>query len=93
MTSAPPGAELAAYALIRATAARDIYTGAQILQRWATGDQGLVFAGTVATVAALLLAGESGLDHDRALRIADEALEAYLPACAWQAETAIQMQS
>ena len=68
---------LAAYALIRAYVARDRYTAARILGRWASGEDALRFAATVATSAAVILTREAAGDRDGALRAADAALEVY----------------
>jgi hypothetical protein len=70
---------LAALALIRAYAARDMYTARHILARWDTHDRAVSFAAVVAHLAAALLQREASADHDRdrALALADEALEIY----------------
>ena len=81
MTTPAPQAEageaLAAFALIRAYAARDMYTARHILARWDTPDQAASFAAVVASSAATLLQRTAGADRDRALTLADEALEVY----------------
>lgn len=66
---------LAAYALIRAYVARDRYTAARILGRWASGEDGMGFAAVVASSAAIILTREAAGDRDGALRAADAALE------------------
>ena len=66
---------LAAYALIRAYVARDRYTAARILGRWASGEDGMGFAAVVASSAAVILTREAAGDRDGALRAADAALE------------------
>ena len=70
---------LAALALIRAYAARDMYTARHILARWDTRDRPGSFAAVVAHLAAALLQRTVSADHDRdrALALADEALEIY----------------
>ena len=70
---------LAALALIRAYAARDMYTARHILARWDTHDRPASFAAVVAHLAAALLQRTVSADHDRdrALALADEALEIY----------------
>ena len=70
---------LAALALIRAYTARDMYTARHILARWDTHDRSASFAAVVATVAASLLQRTVSADHDRdrALALADEALDVY----------------
>jgi hypothetical protein len=70
---------LAALALIRAYAARDMYTARHILARWDTHDRSASFSAVVATVAASLLQRTVSADHDRdrALALADEALDIY----------------
>ena len=81
MTAPVPQAEadeaLAAFALIRAYAARDMYTARHILARWATRDRAASFAAVVASSAATLLQRTAGADRNRALALADEALEIY----------------
>ena len=66
---------LAAYALIRAYVARDRYTVPRILDRWASGEDGMGFAAVVAMAAAIILTREAAGDRDGALRAADAALE------------------
>jgi hypothetical protein len=70
---------LAALALIRAYTARDMYTARHILARWDTHDRAASFAAVVAHLAAALLQRTVSADHDRdrALALADEALEIY----------------
>jgi hypothetical protein len=68
---------LAAFALIRAYTARDMYTAQHILDRWDTREDGRSFAATVATSAAVVLQREAAADRDAALRAADAALEIY----------------
>jgi hypothetical protein len=79
--NAPPAEDegLAALALIRAYTARDMYTARHILARWETHDRSASFAAVVATVAASLLQRTVSADHDRdrALALADEALDIY----------------
>ncbi len=71
---------VAAYAMVRAMLARDTWTMARILGRWATGPgtEGMDFAATVAGVGATLAIGLADGDRDRALSEADEALAAAL---------------
>ena len=80
MTGQAEGDEaLAALALIRAYVARDMYTARHILARWDTRDRSASFAAAVAHLAAALLQRTASADHDRdrALALADEALEIY----------------
>jgi hypothetical protein len=71
---------LAAYAMVRAMLARDAWTMARILDRWATGSgtEGIDFAAAVAGAGAALAIGLADGDRDRALSEADEALAAAL---------------
>jgi hypothetical protein len=68
---------LAALALIRAYAERDLYTARHILAAWDTGDRATSFAAIVASAAATLLERVAGGDRDKADQWADEALEVY----------------
>jgi hypothetical protein len=72
------GRTVAAYAMVRAMLARDTWTMARILDRWATGPgtEGMDFAAAVAGVGAALAIGMADGDRDRALDEADEALAA-----------------
>jgi hypothetical protein len=67
---------VAAYAMVRATLARDTWTMARILDRWATGPgtESMDFAAAVAGVGAALAIGLTEGNRDRALSEADEAL-------------------
>lgn len=67
---------VAAYAMVRAMLARDTWTMARILQRWATGSgtEGIDFAAAVAGAGAALAIGMAGGNRNRALAEADEAL-------------------
>ena len=71
---------VAAYAMVRAMLgamlARDTWTMARILDRWATGPgtEGIDFAAAVAGVGAALAIEMAAGDRDRALAEADEAL-------------------
>jgi hypothetical protein len=71
---------VAAYAMVRAMLARDTWTMARILDRWATGPgtEGIDFAAAVAGVGAALAIGLADGNRDRALSEADEALAAAL---------------
>ena len=71
---------VAAYAMVRAMLARDTWTMARILDRWATGSgmEGMDFAAAVAGVGATLAIDLADGDRDRALSEADEALTAAL---------------
>ena len=71
---------VAAYATVRAMLARDTWTMARILDRWATGPgtEGIDFAAAVAGVGAALAIGLADGNRDRALSEADEALTAAL---------------
>jgi hypothetical protein len=71
---------VAAYAMVRAMLARDTWTMARILDRWATGPgtEGIDFAAAVAGVGAALAIGLADGDRDRALSEADETLTAAL---------------
>ena len=71
---------VAAYAMLRAMLARDTWTMARILDRWAIGPgtEGMDFAAAVAGVGAALAIGLAEGDRDRALSKADEALTAAL---------------
>ena len=71
---------VAAYAMVRAMLARDTWTMARILDRWATGPgtDGMDFAAAVAGVGAALAIELAAGDRDRALTEADEALAAAL---------------
>ena len=66
---------VAACAMVRAILARDTWSMARILDRWATGPgtEGMDFAAAVAGVGASLAIGMAG-NRDRALAEADEAL-------------------
>jgi hypothetical protein len=74
---AKAGRTVAAHAMVRAMLARDTWTMARILDRWATGPgtEGMDFAAAVAGAAAALAIGMAG-NRDRALAEADEALAA-----------------
>jgi hypothetical protein len=83
MTPSELGAEetkacrtMAAYAMVRAMLARDTWTMARILDRWATGPgtEGIDFAAAIAGAGAALAIGLAGGNRDRALAEADEAL-------------------
>jgi hypothetical protein len=67
---------VAAYAMVRAMLARDTWTMARILERWATGPgtEGIDFAAAVAGAGAALAIGMAGENRNRALAEADEAL-------------------
>jgi hypothetical protein len=67
---------VAAYAMVRAMLARDTWTMARILARWATGPgaEGIDFAAAVAGAGAALTIGMAGWNRDRALAEADGAL-------------------
>jgi hypothetical protein len=71
---------VAAYAMVRAMLARDTWTMARILDRWATGPgtEGIDFAAAVAGVGAALAIGMADGNRDRALAEADEVLAAAL---------------
>jgi len=71
---------VAAYAIVRAMLARDTWTMARILDRWATGPgtEGMDFAAAVAGVGAALAIRLADGDRDRALSETDEALAAAL---------------
>ena len=77
---AKAGRTVAAYAMVRAMLARDTWTMARILNRWATGPgtEGIDFAAAVAGVGAALAIGLADGNRDRALAEADEALAAAL---------------
>jgi hypothetical protein len=77
---AKAGRTIAAYAMVRATLARDTWTMARILERWATGPgtEGMDFAAAVAGVGAALAIALADGNRDRALSEADEALAAAL---------------
>jgi hypothetical protein len=68
---------LAAFALIRAYTARDLFTTANILVRWAGNPEHGEFAAVVASAAAEALTRQAG-DRDKALRAADDILGVYL---------------
>ena len=69
---------LAAFALIRAYAAGDLYSARHILARWATTQQdAAAFAGIVASAASVALARQTRGDKDGALEAADDALRVY----------------
>jgi hypothetical protein len=69
---------LAALALIRAYAGRDLYTARHILARWAHGPEDAAsFAAVVASSAATVLERVAHGDRDQAERWAAEALEVY----------------
>ena len=82
MTTADPSQDarraVAAFALIQAAAARDMYTARKILGHWAAGPDAATFAGTLAAAAALILRRMTAGDLDAALRVADDALDAAL---------------
>ena len=69
---------VAAYAMVRAMLARDTWTMARILDRWATGPgtEGIDFAAAIAGAGAALAIGMAAGNRDRALAEADEALAA-----------------
>ena len=71
---------VAAHARVRAMLARDAWTMARILDRWATGPgtEGMDFAAAVAGSGAALAIGMAAGDRDRALAEADKALAAAL---------------
>jgi hypothetical protein len=71
---------VAAYAMVRAMLARDTWTMARILDRWATGPgtEGMDFAAAVAGAGAALAIEMAGGNRDHALAEADEALAAAL---------------
>ena len=71
---------VAAYAMVRAMLARDTWTMARILDRWAAGPgtEGIDFAAAVAGAGAALAIGLAGGNRDRALSEADKALAAAL---------------
>ena len=77
---AKAGRTVAAHAMVRAMLARDTWTMARILDRWATGPgtEGMDFAAAVAGVGAALAIGLADEDRDRALSEADQALAAAL---------------
>jgi hypothetical protein len=81
MTAPTPdnGAEaLAAFALIRAYAAGDMYTARHVLARWAgTLEEAQSFASIVAKCASVALARQTHGDKDGALAAADDALQVY----------------
>jgi hypothetical protein len=74
------GRTIAAYALLRAVLARDTWTIARILDRWATGSatEGMDFAAAVAGVGAAVAIRMAAGNSDRALAEADAALAAAL---------------
>jgi len=69
---------VAAYAMLGAMLARDTWTMARILDRWATGPgtEGMDFAAAMAGVGASLAIGVAAGNRDRALAEEDEALAA-----------------
>ena len=69
---------VAAYAMVRAMLARDTWTMARILDRWATGPgtEGIDFAAAVAGARAAVAIGMAAGNRDRALAEADKALAA-----------------
>jgi hypothetical protein len=71
---------VAANAMVRAMLARDTWTMARILDRWATGPgtEGIEFAAAVAGAGAALAIGLAHGNRDRALSEADEALASAL---------------
>ena len=71
---------VAAHAMVRAMLARDAWTMARILDRWATGPgtEGMDFAAAVAGAAAALAIGMAAGNRDYALAEADKALAAAL---------------
>jgi hypothetical protein len=73
MTTADPSQDarraVAAFALIQAAAARDMYTARKILGHWAVGSDAATFAGTLAAAAALILRRMTAGDLDAALRV------------------------
>ena len=75
---AKAGRTVAAHAMVRAMLARDTWTMARILDRWATGPstEGMDFAAAVAGAAAALAIGMAAGNRDRALAEADEVLAA-----------------
>ena len=77
---AKAGRTVAAHAMVRAMLARDTWTMARILDRWATGPgtESVDFAAAVAGVGAALTISLADGDRDRALSEADEALTAAL---------------
>jgi hypothetical protein len=75
---AEPDEGVAALALIRAYATRDMFTARHILARWDNGDRGTSFAAVVASTAATVLSRVASGDRNEAARQADEALEVYL---------------
>ena len=77
---AKAGRTVAAHAMVRAMLARDTWTMARILDRWATGPgtEGIDFAAAVAGVGAALAIGLADGNRDRALAEANEALAAAL---------------
>jgi hypothetical protein len=77
---AKAGRTVAAYAMVRAMLARDTWTMARILERWATGSgpEGMDFAAAVAGAGAALAIAVAAGNRDRALAEADEALAAAL---------------
>jgi hypothetical protein len=79
-TEARAARTVAAYAMVRAMLARDTWTMARILDRWATGPgtEGMDFAAAVAGVGTALAIGLADGDRDRAQSEADEALVADL---------------
>jgi len=74
------GRTVAAYAMVRAMLARDTWTMARILDRWATGPgtEGIDFAAAVAGVGAALAIDMAAGNRERALAEADEALASAL---------------
>ena len=80
MEEAKAARTVAAYAMVRAMLARDTWTIARILDRWATGPgtEGMDFAAAVAGAAAALAIGMAAGNRDRALAEADEVLAAAL---------------
>ena len=65
---AKAGRTVAAHAMVRAMLARDTWTMARILDRWATGPgtEGMDFAAAVAGAAAALAIGMAAGNRDRA---------------------------
>jgi predicted RNA methylase len=74
------GRTVAAHAMVRAMLARDTWTMARILDRWATGPgtEGMDFAAAVAGAGAALAIDMAAGNRDRALAEADDALAAAL---------------
>jgi hypothetical protein len=77
---AKAGRSIAAYAMVRAALARDTWTMARILERWATGSgtEGMDFAAAVAGAGAALAIEMAAGNRDCALTEADGALAAAL---------------